>query len=523
MAKTRLTVIGLLIIFWQQMVAGLADVDPVEQLQGLTAEQVVTRIERCVAEQQIVTQFSMKIVDKSIYYDLSIAPNRGQLSWMIRLNLTQSAFEETGRQYEAAGFAITVSDSVRLGRERYYGGVWGRSPEAPTPLVLPDSPVPVSGEPVEQLSAVDALMIRFLKEHNVAGATVAIGYEGQLLYSRGFGWADVEQQAPMLPNAVMRIGSISKPLTAVAVMQLVEEGRLELDDKVMPLLKSAGYQRPLDERWNQITVRQLLQHRGGWDRDESHDPMFLTGAARTALQLKRSPRPRDMVKWQLQQPLDFDPGSREAYCNFGYCVLGRLIEEISEQSYAKYLAEQVLEPADMNHTQLAMTRIQDRRADEVRYHMQNQKHVLAVWSLFPDQRGRFHPQVVAEPYGKWDIEVMNANAGLLSTSPDLIRFSSALLDNDSQMLSPETRTVMLKSPRQSNDARGYWYGCGWNARRAGAGNMDVWHYGALEGSASLLMRRWDGYTWAVLFNTGRSTNGDRLAALIDPLMYRAIH
>lgn len=523
MAKARLNVIGLLLIFWQQMVAGLADADAVEQLQGLTAKQVMTRTERCVAEHQIVTQLSMKTVDKSIHYDLSIAPNRGQLSWMIRLNLTKSAFEETDRQYEAAGFKITVSDSVRLGRERYYCGVWGRSPEVPVPLVLPDSPVPVSGEPVEQLFAVDALMTGFLKEHNVAGATVAIGYEGQLLYSRGFGWADVEQQTPMLPNAVMRIGSISKPLTAVAVMRLVEEGRLELDDKVMPLLKSAGYKRPADERWNQITVRHLLQHRGGWDRDESQDPMFLTGPAREALKLKRSPTARDMVKWQLQQPLDFNPGVREAYGNFGYCVLGRLIEELSGQSYAECLAEQVLEPADMNHTQLAMTRIQDRRADEVRYHMQNQKHVLAVWSLFPDQRGRFDPQVVAEPYGKWDIEVMNANAGLLSTSPDLIRFSSALFDNDSQMLSPETRTVMLKRSGQANDARGYWYGCGWNARRAGADDMDVWHYGALEGSASLLMRRWDGYTWAVLFNTDRSANGERLAGLIDPLMYRAIH
>jgi len=515
------TIAGLLLAWLQVAVAFATDESAVEH-RNLTFQQMEGQIELCESEQKIVTQLDMKVVENEIRYDVSVLPNSKQESWLIRLNLLKGPFEKASRRYNEAGYRLEVADSVRFGRKKYFSGVWVRAEQAPEPLVVPQERLPVSGSPVKQFSAVDELMTGFLREYNVAGATVAIGFEGRLLYSRGFGWSDIEQKAPMSPDASMRIASISKTMTAVATMQLVEDGQLTLDDKVVPLLKQDRFKRPTDKRWEQITVRQLLQHTAGWDRDASPDPMFMSGTARERLRLKRLPTPRDMVAWQLKKTLDFDPGSRYAYSNFGYCVLGRVIEAVSHRTYVEYMNEHVVQPAGMVATRLGKTRLADRGTDEVRYYMQNSRPATAIWSVLSNRRGNLRPEEVSRPYGAWDLEVMDAHGGWVSTAPDLVRFVSALFDTDSGLLHAASRVELLKRPAHLANPIPYWYGCGWQVRPSGQGTFNVWHTGALDGTASLLVRRRDGYCWAVLFNTDKSQSGQRLARLIDPLMHPAV-
>jgi CubicO group peptidase (beta-lactamase class C family) len=455
MTHVRMSLLRGLYVFCVQVALADSQSELLEEYHGLTLSQVTTQLERCVSEQKLVTHLSMETVGKEIRFDLSVSDNPQQSGWLFQMNLSKAAFGKMNREYESAGYELAVSDSTRLGKKRYYSGIWVRSQHAVTPLVLPDLPIPVSGQSSDQFVAVDTLMTGFLKQHNVAGATVAIGYEGELLYSRGFGWADVETQTPMLPDAVMRIASLSKPVTAVATMQLVEQGRLKLDAEVMPLLRKAGFQSPVDDRWNQITVRQLLQHTGGWDRDRTQDPTFLSGVAHKALKLKKRPRPRDMVEWQLQRPLDFAPGSQHAYSNLGYCVLGRVLEAVTGQSYNAFVTEQIVRPAQMGATSLGKTRLEDRQANEVRYHMQNSEHATAIWSVMAERRGHLQPQEVERPYGTWSLEVMDAHGGWVATAPDLIRFVSAVFDREPPLLNPATREMMLKRPAHANESDRY--------------------------------------------------------------------
>jgi len=522
MCNVKMIFIGCLAVICQQVVYAFGNEELVTEHHNLTFRQMEAQIESCESEQKTISHLALNIVDNEIRYDVTVAPNSAQRAWLIRLNLSKSAFAKAGRKYEATGYELAVSDSVRLGRKRYFSGIWMRADQATRPLVLPEGPRPVSGSVVDEFAAVDELMTLFLNEHNVAGATVAIGFEGRLLYSRGFGWAEIGNQVPMPPDAVMRIASISKPMTAVAVMDLVGNGHLSLCDKVMPLLKAARFKRPADERWNQITVRQLLEHTGGWDRDTSPDPMFLSGSASEVLKLKRRPTPRDMVSWQLQQTLDFDPGSQYVYCNLGYCVLGRVIEAVSSQAYPEYMTEHVLQPARMLATRLGKTRLADAGADEANYYMQNSRRATAVWSVVSGRRGDIQPEEVDRPYGAWDLEVMDAHGGWVSTAPDLVRFASAVFDADPALLDSAIRTRMLGRPAHADGAGGYWYGCGWQVRPVGRDEFNVWHHGALDGTSCLLVRRWDGYSWAVLFNTDKSRNGERLSRLIDPLMHQAV-
>src|SRR5438874_3219419 len=119
---------------------------------------------------------------------------------------------------------------------------------------------------------------KFMQARNIPGAALAVVKDQRLVYARGYGWADREGKIPVKPTSLFRIASITKPFTAVAVLKLVEEGKLSLDARPFELLASGtdalqpkGDQ--FDERWKHITIRHLLHHTGGWDRDKSFDPM----------------------------------------------------------------------------------------------------------------------------------------------------------------------------------------------------------------------------------------------------------
>jgi len=129
-----------------------------------------------------------------------------------------------------------------------------------------------TGPVMPKLAAYDDLMTSFLREHKPPGAALAVAYHGRLVYARGFGHADLEKREAVRPASLFRIASVSKPFTATAVMHLVEQGTLHLDERVFPLLKLQPHLERgarLDPRWHEITVRHCLQHTGGWNRDKS--------------------------------------------------------------------------------------------------------------------------------------------------------------------------------------------------------------------------------------------------------------
>ena len=110
-----------------------------------------------------------------------------------------------------------------------------------------------------------------MADEEAIGAALAVTRNGKLVYTRGFGLADRDHAQSVQPNSLFRIASISKPVTAAAVLQLAERNKLTLDAKVVGLLELPA---PNDKRWNEITIDHLLHHTGGWDRSKSFDPMF---------------------------------------------------------------------------------------------------------------------------------------------------------------------------------------------------------------------------------------------------------
>lgn len=363
----------------------------------------------------------------------------------------------------------------------------------------------------------------FMEARSVPGGALAVVKDRRLIYAKGYGWADRERKIPATPASLFRIASISKPITAVGVLKLVEEGRLSLDAKAFdivraePLLKD-GQQ--MDPRLVRITVRQLLQHTGGWDRDKSFDPMFRATRIAEATGTAAPAKPEAVIRYMLGEPLDFDPGQRYAYSNFGYCVLGRIIEVITGQPYEKFVQKRVLAPAGIRHMRVGATLDDGQAKGEVRYYTKDEK---LTDNIFSDG-----PRRVTWPYGGFHLEAMDAHGGWIASTVDLARFAAALDDpNTSPLLKPETIRAMYAPPEplawrdDAGKLADAYYGCGWMVRpHAASGRANYWHSGSLPGTATLLVRRWDGLSWAVLFNQ-RSENSKLPDGAIDPALHRA--
>jgi N-acyl-D-amino-acid deacylase len=368
-------------------------------------------------------------------------------------------------------------------------------------------------------------MTDFLREHELPGAALAVARNGRLVYARGFGYADRSAKEVVRPEALFRIASISKPITAVAILQLVERGRLKLNDPVFNVL---GLQEPnekgvaFDPRWKKVTVLHLLQHRGGWDRDRAFDPMFRSPAIVKELKARPPAAPSAIVRYMLRRPLEFDPGAKDVYSNFGYCLLGRVIEKVTGQSYEEYVRKEVLAPLGIRTMRLGATLLEKRAKDEVKYHVANDVTGSAVM-------GPHLGEAVLLPYGAWCLESMDAHGGWLASAPDLVRFASAFNDpRRCKVLKPKSIEIMFARPpgAAGQDADGKprdaYYACGWMVRPIGnTGRANIWHGGSLDGTSTLLVRRHDDLAWAVLFNSRDSSKKKEPAGAIDSLVHQA--
>src|SRR5688572_392883 len=242
----------------------------------------------------------------------------------------------------------------------------GGEPTAP-PVVLPDTlptqpEIPVTGAAVPGMESYDQTIRDFMRKLSIPGGAVAVMRDGKLIYARGFGYADVENKTLVQPDALFRIASVSKTITATAIMKLVEEGKLTLDDRVAPLIAhlTPAQGATVDPRWEQLTIRHLLNHTGGWDRNKPNggfDPMDRPGIAAAAVNAPAPASAETIIRYMKGMPFDFNPGDKHVYSNFGYAILGRVIERLSGMPYEQYVRARVLEPVGASRTRSGRSRM----------------------------------------------------------------------------------------------------------------------------------------------------------------------
>lgn len=347
-----------------------------------------------------------------------------------------------------------------------------------------------TGIQVPEMAGVDKQVSAFIEEWDIPGASVAIARRGRLVYARGFGYADVQAGEPVRPRHLFRIASVSKPFTAVAILKLVENGQLGLADKVFGpagILNDAAYGEIGDPRTLNITVRHLLHHTAGWDRDLGGDPLFMPHHVAATMGVEPPPDSVTIIRYKLRDMLNFAPGTRFAYSNVGYCILGRVLEKITGQGYEEAVRTLVLDPLRTCGMRLGGNLLADRARGEVMYYD------------FPDAPLR--PSFCADgtsvpaPYGFCDLEAMDASSGWIASATDLVRLLVAVdrFPTRPDILTSATLLQMLSTPAVNPS-----YAMGWSFDSFGY----TWgHAGSLPGAATYFYKLRNGVAVALLFNS----------------------
>ena len=380
-----------------------------------------------------------------------------------------------------------------------------------------------SGEKDERFASYDRLIHAFMKEHRIPGASVAVTHRGRTVFARGYGYADVATGEHVQPTSLFRIASLSKPITAVAILQLVERDQLSPGAKVFDVLdyendiKAAGDE--FDERLRDITIRHLLEHRGGWDRDKSFDAMFQSVRFAKQVGVAAPADQAAVIKAMFSQKLNFDPGERYAYSNFGYCLLGRVIEKLTGQRYDDYVKENVLAPIGVTTMKIGASRLAGRSENEVRYYRPGTGK--SVFQVDLDQE-------VPWPYGGWNLEAMDSHGAWIASAVDLAKFAAAFDDPDNcPLLSRESIELMHGRPpglaghEDDGSEKDVFYSLGWSNRTVGDGKINHWHTGSLSGTSAIMIRRHDGRNFVALLNSRVSPSASHLGKAIDQLLHKA--
>jgi CubicO group peptidase (beta-lactamase class C family) len=316
----------------------------------------------------------------------------------------------------------------------------------------PEDPVSVDTE------AVDSFVTEYLDRHGLAGAGVAVVKDGRVLHTAGYGEG---RGGPVSSSTPLAIGSVSKPFTAFAVLQLVAAGKIELDAPVVSYLPELKIG---DDRASRITVRHLLSHTSGLP-----DPVIVPPAESIAEDLSQ------LQDWQLRA----DPGTEYAYSNYNSRIAARLVEVVSRTPFATYLEREVFEPLGMTSTRSVTTTRDDEPA-------LNAGHVTAYGLALPAQ----------------EMAVMVAGAGgVISTAEDMAQWLAMQTDGgrtpDGQAL-PQALLAESHSPQPGGERAGL----GWSLSSDGIEPARVSHSGSLQRfNAQMDLVPSSGYGVVVMLNS----------------------
>ena len=359
----------------------------------------------------------------------------------------------------------------------------------------------------DEYAGVEKNVNSFLRKWNIAGASIAVSRNGKLIFARGFGYADTALKTEAQPYNKFRVASISKLVTAAAIMKLQEQGRLSLNDKVFGpdgILNDPYFIEPKDKRVYGITVAHLLSHEGGWTQRYG-DQMFMPLKIADNMEVGLPVDTKTIVRFALNKNLHFTPGKGRSYSNLGYSILGLIIEKASGISYGDYCKKTLLEPVGIYDMELAGNLPSQKAPFEVTYY--EPTDIVLKPSIYGTG------ELLPPSYGGNDIETLGAAGAWLATAPDLMRFMLALdgFNSREDILSDKSIRFM------TDNANGY-APVGWKTTI-----MDGtwWRTGSFPGTAGMMKRQSNGLAWVVLLNSS-AWNGPEIYSYINNMMHKVV-
>ena len=288
------------------------------------------------------------------------------------------------------------------------------------------------------LDSIPARMHELIVANEVPGVVTVVATRDSVLRMDAQGWADPEHKSLMRVDSIFWIASMSKPITAAAVLMLMEEGKLSLDDSIAKYIPELAGLKTADGKTPRITLRHLLTHTSGMGEATDEEAK----AARTL---------SDLVPAFASKPLEFEPGSKWKYCQSGILTLGRIVEIVSGEPFEVFLRKRIFDPLGMKDTTFSLSEAQ-----------------MPRWVIPAKREGeRLVPAEIGLLYGHpptWSGHYPASNGGLFSTGPDYTRFAQMLLNGgllDGRRYLTADSVRMMSTVQTGDLITGFTPGNGW--------------------------------------------------------------
>jgi D-alanyl-D-alanine carboxypeptidase len=285
----------------------------------------------------------------------------------------------------------------------------------------------------------------YLKKNKIPGCAVMVRHKGKVVLADGYGFANLEYGVRVTPQTVFQSGSVGKQFTAMAVMILIEEKKLDLDDPISKYLD-------VPNAWSAITVRHLLTHTSG------------LGDYPEKFSLQEDYTEDDLLNMIKAQPLGFAPGEKSSYSNLGYVTLGILIHKVSGEFYGDLLQKRVFGPLGMSHTR-----------------------IISEADIIPNRAAGYRLKDGTLKNHEWVSPSLNttADGSLYFTIEDTAKWGEAL---EKRKILSQASFEQMWSPVRLNDGSAAPYGFGWHIGKTDSGHRLIEHGGAWQGFAAYVGR-----------------------------------
>lgn len=400
-----------------------------------------------------VTQVDSYDVNKKVYYAFIMEKISGDFSARHNLNPKNYQLQVENHYYQ--GYVPMAISGHDAGKDAGYTAVFKN----------------VGGWKPNDAQKIDLKIQKIVKDYKIPGVAIGIVKNEKLVYAKGYGYGNKEQKIIVSPLSLFRLASISKPITAVGILKLVENGKLKLTDKVFGngnvFGKTYG-NKPYSNREKAITIQHLLEHTAGghaWDHNTKPENVDNWGAP--MFQEKQKSQSQ-LISWVLdKRNPTHKPGSFWEYSNFGYCVLGRIIEKKTGKSYESYLKHAVLSKCGITEMQIGPEKKSKKKYKEVVYYSGGNPYTLQM-------------------------RRMDSHGGWIASAVDLMRFI-VRVDGEGKkkdILKKSTVKLMTtKSTANSNYAKGW-----------GISGNNWSHGGGMSGTSTFLKKKSNGISYVILTN-----------------------
>lgn len=325
---------------------------------------------------------------------------------------------------------------------------------------------------------VDDIVRKEMAARKVQGAVIAIVKKGKVVKKAAYGYANIEHQVKTKLDSVFEIGSITKQFTATLILKLVEQGKLRLDQPIIE------YMPDIPQAWKSITLRHLLCHQSGLKNVNEVDGMSIFDNVDYG----------KFIKGLSAHPLEFEPGTRYAYRNTGYCFAGHIIEHVTGKPYWTYLSETVFKPLKMNNSQ--------------------QRDPSAIIKNRVSGYDIVDGKVLNRASYLTDI---NAAGAITSTVLDLIKWNEAIDKN--KIISASSQQLMW-TPNMLSDGKATRYGLGWIITEYRGAKL-LTHGGSTSGFSAVIQKYPDSDVTIIVLTNCETLNtaafiGQEIAPLYVP-------